>query len=319
MAAARGLNIGTNLTSQTASAQANAVNWFYSNFPNGYFGTHGTVMATANVTVAPDATNPNMQDVTVSASTQVDTFFMKWLAFDATTINANGKASRLDVVVMLVLDVSGSMQSAKDPTTGIIACNAMVTAAKTFVGQFQNGRDRMGLVAFSTTGVVKLSPTQSFRTSLGYYVSATDKATGLIDGLAPCNGNTNTAEGLTLGYDQLYKTNLPGAFNTIMFMTDGIPNSVTVNMAKNMLSTSLCKDATGVAVKNGGDFVKNPPTWTTTTQTLYSMPSISRGPIGVIRADDPSSSRHLWDEYVYGHESGFIHDYNQRAGMRIRG
>src|SRR5271170_1783942 len=41
LAAARGLSVGQTTQSQVSSAQANAVLWFYSNFPPGYFGTYG--------------------------------------------------------------------------------------------------------------------------------------------------------------------------------------------------------------------------------------------------------------------------------------
>src|ERR1700676_359468 len=57
LAAARALNIGQTLSSQTASAQNNAVNWFYANFPSNYFGTQNTQMTTSNVQVFTDANN----------------------------------------------------------------------------------------------------------------------------------------------------------------------------------------------------------------------------------------------------------------------
>jgi Flp pilus assembly protein TadG len=50
LAAARALNLGQTTTVQAASAQQNAVNWFYANFPNGNWATFNTIMTTANVT-----------------------------------------------------------------------------------------------------------------------------------------------------------------------------------------------------------------------------------------------------------------------------
>src|ERR1700684_2440662 len=79
LAAARGLSVGQTTASQQTAAQNNAILWFYSNFPNGYFGTYSTVMAAANVQVFDDPNNPHLQNVTVTASTQVDAFFMRWL------------------------------------------------------------------------------------------------------------------------------------------------------------------------------------------------------------------------------------------------
>src|SRR5271154_1262544 len=57
LAAARALSIGIGLSAQTVSAQNNAVNWFYSNFPNNVFGTTGTIMSASTVTVATDPNN----------------------------------------------------------------------------------------------------------------------------------------------------------------------------------------------------------------------------------------------------------------------
>ena len=142
LAAARALTVGATTSSQASSAKTNAVTWFNANFPSGYFGTQGTVMGTSNVTVADDASNAHVQDVTVTATTQVDTFFMKWLGFGATTVGSTGTASRRDVVVMLVLDRSYSIQLAS-------ACSSMISAAKVFTGQFAEGRDYVGLVTFS--------------------------------------------------------------------------------------------------------------------------------------------------------------------------
>ena len=74
LAAARALTVGATTSSQASSAKTNAVTWFNANFPSGYFGTQGTVMGTSNVTVADDASNAHVQDVTVTATTQVDNF-----------------------------------------------------------------------------------------------------------------------------------------------------------------------------------------------------------------------------------------------------
>src|SRR5580700_4549042 len=46
LAAARALNLGQSTAAQSISAQQNAVNWFYANFPNGNWATFNTVMTT---------------------------------------------------------------------------------------------------------------------------------------------------------------------------------------------------------------------------------------------------------------------------------
>src|SRR5438128_1777228 len=129
LAAARALSLGATTSAQATSAKQNAVNWFYANFPTGNWGTTGTSMTAASVNVFDDPNVAQIRNVTVTASTNAPTYFMKWFHYNTVTVVANGNASRRDVVVMMVLDRSGSMQTAG-------ACASMITAAKLFTGQF---------------------------------------------------------------------------------------------------------------------------------------------------------------------------------------
>lgn len=108
LAAARALVLGQTIQQQASSAQQNAVNWFYANFPTGNWSTNNTIMNTGTVVVTAPA---NVRTVSVTATTTVPTWFMRWFHINSTTITANGTASRRDVVAMLVLDRSGSMCS----------------------------------------------------------------------------------------------------------------------------------------------------------------------------------------------------------------
>src|SRR3984893_4648960 len=74
LAAARSLNLGQSTASQATTAKQNAVNWFYANFPTGNWATINTVMSTASVTVQDDPNNPQLRDVSLTASTQVPTW-----------------------------------------------------------------------------------------------------------------------------------------------------------------------------------------------------------------------------------------------------
>jgi Flp pilus assembly protein TadG len=286
LAAARGLSVGASTSSQQASAQANAVNWFYANFPTGYFGTQNTVMTTSNVSVFDDPNNSHIQNVTVQAVTHVDSFFMKWLGFGATTVGALGNASRRDVVIMMIMDRSGSMNNNN-------GCANMRAAAKLFTGQFAAGRDSIGMVEFGDTSWVDSSPTTSFQTVLGY-TNDQGSGSGIIDTIS-CGDNTGTAQAISLGYNELYKKNQAGALNILMFFTDGIPNTVTLNFKNNMRtgsSGSACKDSTGKTIKSGGSFVNHPPSWTPgwSLGTGSYFTNIPAGPVGAIAADDPSGS-----------------------------
>ncbi len=307
LAAARSLNEGQSTTAQASSAQANAVNWFWATFPSGYFGTSATTMGTSNVVVVDDPNNAHLRDVTVTATTQVDTFFMKWFGVGYTTMGATGTASRRDVVVMMVLDRSGSMCAGgsvpctKSQTT--LPCAQMISAAKIFTGQFAEGRDQIGLISFSDNAYIHYTPTTNFQTDLGY-TNDGGSGTGALDSIA-CEGGTGTAEGLAMAYQTLYQTNLQGALNLILLETDGLPNTLTMNFydsANNLVglnnsSSSTCQDTSGKTLKNGGfGSASVIPNWTsglslTTSPFLTSAgyySSIPAGMVGAVASTDPS-------------------------------
>jgi Mg-chelatase subunit ChlD len=273
LAAARALTLGQTTSAQSTSAQQNAVNWFYANFPAGNWATSGTVMTTTNVSVANDPNNTNLRTVTVAASTNAPTYFMKWFGIGSVAVSANGVASRKDVVIMMVLDRSGSMcapgSAPCTASTSGSACQAMVTAAKTFTGMFAAGRDRIGLVSFSDGAYIHSAPSIDFQTILGY-TNNSGSGTGELDTIA-CGGGTGTAEGMAMAYHLLYQTNLPGAMNVILLETDGLPNALTMNFwdsansVAGLLSSSPCTDANGKKMSTSG------------FTTLASLPSWGPG------------------------------------------
>ncbi len=326
LGAARALNLGDTLQSQQSTAAQNAVNWFYANFPSGSWATTGTVMNTTgaantnfgysspSVNIYPDANNPQLDHVDVTASTNVPTWFMKWFGYSSIKITAIGNATRRAVVVMMVLDRSHSMCmvngslihgnnscSENDTTT---PCSKMIMAAKQFTGQFAEGRDFIGLVTFAENAYVTQYPKTTFQGTLGYSNnsgSAAGTAAGSLDNIV-CNGGTNTAQGVSLGYQALYQAGLPGALNIIMLETDGLPNALTmnfydsVNAVTGLKNTSNCTDTVGKKVSQSGGFASNHiPSWTTglalnaapfnTTAGYY--PNVPAGMIGTIPSDDP--------------------------------
>lgn len=296
LAAARALNLGLTISEQTTNAQQNAVNWFYANYPPGNWATSGTVMSSGNVVVTAGT---NVRSVAVTATSNVPTYFMKWFNFNSTTITAIGTASRRDVVIVMIMDRSGSMNSAN-------GCANMRSAAKIFTGQFAAGRDQIGMVEFGDTAWVDSSPTTNFQTVLGYSNSS-GSGNGLIDTIN-CNDNTNTPQALSIGYNELYKMSLPGAFNSLMFFTDGIPNSMTLNFQHVMRAASGCMDSTGKRLNGSpaGSFVTSPPSWTTGwtlgSGSYYS--NIPAGPIGVVASDDPNGAGTYGVRYYKGTSQG---------------
>ncbi len=319
LAAARALNLGSSTSAQAASAQQNAVNWFYSNFSPGNWATTNTVMSTSTVQVYDDAINPNLRHVDVVASTRVPTYFMKYMntalhipgMITGTNINAKGHATRRDAVVMLVLDRSGSMCSpSSSPCNTQGACGPMKAAAKLFTGQFAAGRDYIGLLSFSDGSFIHSPPVQSFRTVLGYTEGATS-GSGAIDTIR-CQGGTGTALAVAMGYNALYQRFLPGAFNVLVLETDGLPNTLSMNMWDGSAFAFApvpdssgtprgCYDANGVTEQNGGwNTYANRRLWRNTTFSMNTIttntphagfvPDIPTGAIGSIYSTDPAQT-----------------------------
>ena len=326
LAAARALNLGATLQSQQTSAAQNAVNWFWANFPSGSWGTSGTVMDTTGATntalgysspsvnIFPDSSNPQLDHVNITASTNVPTWFMKWFGFGSVKITAIGNATRRAVVVMMVLDrshsmcmVGGSLVNGNNPCGAsdiTTPCSKMIAAAKQFTGQFAQGRDYIGLITFAENAYVTQVPSTTFQSTLGYSNSSgsgTGSAAGSLDNIV-CDGGTNTAQAVSLGYQTLYQTGLPGALNIIMLETDGLPNTLTmnfydsVNSVTGLKNSSNCTDTAGKKVSQAGGFsAAHIPSWTSglalnaapfdTTAGYYS--NVPAGMIGAVPSDDP--------------------------------
>lgn len=316
LAAARALNLGQTTAAQRTTAKQNAVNWFYANFPAGTWSTTNTQMDTSDthVLVQDDPNNSHVRDVNVMAQSTVPTWFMRWFNVNATTLTAYGYASRRDVVAVLVLDRSGSMCSGgSTPCTGSSStpCGSMVTAAKTFTGQFAAGRDYIGLVSFSDGTYVHSAPSQNFQATLGY-INDLGSGSGQIDNIS-CAGGTGTAEAMSMAYQLLYQTNLPGALNVIVLETDGLPNSLAMNFydaannAVALASGSGCKDTGGRTISTGFRNAASIPAWTpglllnsspflTTTGPYSNIPA---GMIGTVDSSDPGGGNSYWNMINY--------------------
>jgi Flp pilus assembly protein TadG len=267
VAALRSLNLANSISSQQTPAQHVATQWFNANFAGNFMGAQGTTLSTP--VVAQNAAT-FVTSVTVSASTNSPSYFMKYYNFGATLIGASGQASRRNVVMTLVLDRSGSMNNPSNELNGQTSCQIMVTAAKQFTGYFVPGADYIGMVSFAGTTNVASAPSTNFQTVLGYSNSS-GNSSGLIDNIT-CFGGTNTSSAMAIAWDMNYETALPGALNVVVLMTDGNPTASTFSAISsdgyNVLSTSQsnCTDSTGRAIKNGGSMVTNPRNWIASDQ-----------------------------------------------------
>ncbi len=241
MAGARSLNRGMDLASQIDSARETANRYFDANFPEGLYGTSGR---TFTATVAESGYRT--RTVSGVASVTAPLYFLRLLGQDTATMSARGTAARRDVNLILVMDRSGSIESAG-------ATAAVKGAATAFVSRFAEGRDRVGLISFSGFYTLELAPTMSFKTS---NPSIYDKINNMV-----MAGNTGYARALWEAYQQLVAINEAGALNVIVFFTDGRPTALT--MANFPVKT--------VADQRYGDG-SSPYS---STSTLYNMPASS--------------------------------------------
>jgi Mg-chelatase subunit ChlD len=293
LSAARALNLGQTTDAQRTAAQQNASMWFHANFPDGTMGSTSVTLATPSIT--DDPVNPKIRNVGVSATATVSPFFMGMIGVTSTTVAAMGNAARRDVVVVLVLDQSGSMNSNN-------GCSNMRMAAKLFTGQFAAGRDQVGLVTFSDTvnTTTIQAPGTNFQTVLGYS-NASGSATGIIDNIT-CVGGTSPAQAMSVAYKAILAKNLVGALNVIMVMTDGLPNFLTLNFRQPfpgtpttvaLKTTSPCKDTLNLTMSGGGDFINHAPNWTPgvnfSTYFPGSTASLPAGMIATVGTNDTLS------------------------------
>jgi hypothetical protein len=180
---------------------------------------------------------------------------------------------------MLVLDRSGSMNSNN-------GCANMQASARIFTGQFAAGRDQIGMVTYAETVSLASAPATDFQTRLGYS-NASGTGAGMIDSIV-CAGWTGIPGAMSVGYNELFKKNLPGALNIVMFMTDGLPNVLVVNNRTRMknlgtaTSRSNCQDSTGLSIRAGGDMDLNPRAWYPSVVLGGMFGTIPAGPIGAI-------------------------------------
>jgi Flp pilus assembly protein TadG len=232
LAGARGLAQGPDLPTQRSNAQAAATRFFNADFPAGFWGTSGLSLSSPAI---DDTTVPNYRTVTINASVQAPLYFLRILGQNTSQINVSTTAGRRDVLMMLVLDRSSSMNYAFQGTT---SCAVMRTDAVQFLSNFAAGRDMVGVAVFGSSVYVS-PPRTNFTTA-----DAQGNTLNSIINQISCGGNTNTSEAMQQAYLQLTNANQPTRSNVIVLMTDGRPNGFT-GIYTNKRSHPLSCDAVG--------------------------------------------------------------------------
>jgi Flp pilus assembly protein TadG len=210
------------LTDTPAAAQTQALtaagSFFTANFPSGYMGSQAFTMpavGSSNANFSPTFnwnSTTGIITVSVNASVNAPLYFMRVLPGmpGTMTINVSGSSQRRGLVMMLVLDVSSSMGTRGTGSS----CDAMVTAAESFVNSF-SPTDYIGLITFNLTATLNDAPTTNHA-----------QVYADIDAIS-CGSNTNTITAMEMAYGQIKAMNQPLALNTIVLFTDGSPNGIT--------------------------------------------------------------------------------------------
>ncbi len=224
LAGARSLARGQSLESQASNAIAVAEKFFRVNFPDGYW-------ATTNADYEVTVTEPELRlrRVEMVATVDAPLYFLRLLGHETARLRVTAAAQRRDVNVMMVLDQSGSMQTAG-------ACGALRSSATAFVDRFSNGRDRLGMVTFNGATRLAYPLNLNFKDSPSIYTT--------INAIT-CSGWTNTSQALWEGYQQLVTLNEPGALNVILFFTDGRPTALAADYPVKTLEDTRYGDGVG--------------------------------------------------------------------------
>lgn len=244
LAAARALNAGLTMEAQEAAAKQTAREFVLANFPENYWGTK-------NLRFDPDIevrqiNDPNNRRRTVSVAGRVDAplIFLRIFGREYTTVAASAVAARRDVRLVLVLDRSASMASAIETLKG---------KAIEFVSNFANERDQVGLVVFGGSAIVAFPPRDVSNPNSGTgpasnFRTARPSVPEIISAIKH-GSNTGMAEALWLGYQELKKSELPGALNVLVLFTDGLPNGITAFFNDPDDSRNLIKQSSGCKYK----------------------------------------------------------------------
>ncbi len=229
LGAARGLTLGEDVAAANMNATNSARRFFAANFPDGYMGTDPSKTTVSAVfTVLKNAGNipTGVLQVAVAGEVTAPTYFMNMFSVAKLKVSGTGTATRRTLVMMMILDVSGSMQARATPgiiptsvNSSTIACDAMVYSASKFLDYFTS-YDYIGAITFSSSATVVYAPSTNYKRSDAAGLNAVLKN---ID----CAGGTDTAPAINLAWDSIRNVGLKLAMNEVLLFTDGMPNIIT--------------------------------------------------------------------------------------------
>jgi Flp pilus assembly protein TadG len=241
------------------AAQTVGTEFLTANFPSNYWGAQALAsmpvnnalsvsMIDKNGNAGTAGTTATAKLVTVSVGVSAPLYFLRILGQNFANVYATATAKRQGLLIMLVLDGSGSMQNL---IAGTAACTWAKNDAQAFLGnpQFDPDIDRIGLVTFGGN-TYTVAPIANFQSPAGVINHSSTVYTAL-NGFG-CGGNTNTVEGLQATYTAMQNFYGKAGVNAtredvLILMTDGAPNGFTADWSTQIKSGSLC----GPAVAGG--------------------------------------------------------------------
>ena len=300
----------------TTAAQTVGTEFLTANFPNGYWGAHplASMPVASAITVSEIDANGNpgtpgttatAKLVTVTAGVSAPLYFLRMLGQSAANITFTSQATRQGVLVMLLLDGSGSMSSVT--FGGQTPCVWAQQDAQAFLGypQFDPDIDRIGAVAFGGNTFTS-APIANFQSPAGTLNTASQVYTDLGTFSAGCGGNTNTVEGLQQAYNAIknfWGVATPSRANVVILMTDGAPNGFTADWTTApLVGGSLCGPA-AVGGHLTGYVARQTPTETgifnVAPTPSYKMSMQGIGTLGIITDNGKCKFHTSGNSYFY--------------------
>lgn len=228
LAADRGVSLGANLSDANSKATEAAKRFLKANFPDGYLGIDSAqTQLNADFALQTEANKPTgILQIKVRAQVAAPVYFMKFWGVSTVPVTVEGRASRRNLVLIMVLDKSSSMGSRLTasgtlPTTlpaNASSCEGMVFAAGQ-MPDFFSPYDNVGMVSFHYTAFTDFPASTSFKGSgAGSLKNKISQIT--------CGNNTNTTAALEAAYQEIQRIDQKLALNVIVLFTDGAPNGV---------------------------------------------------------------------------------------------
>ena len=205
LAAGRGVNLGTSASEANAKATEAALRFLKANFPDNYLGIDSSqTQLTADFALSMQANKPTgLLQIGVRAEVAAPVYFMKFWGIPKVPVSVEGKATRRNLVLIMVLDKSSSMgtrltASGTLPTSlpsNATSCEGMVFAAGSMPDYFSS-YDNVGMVSFDYTAYKDFPASTNFKGSGSG--SLKDKISRIT-----CGNNTNTTAALEAAYVEI--------------------------------------------------------------------------------------------------------------------